>query len=33
LEVNVAVLGAGDKPDRYSYKAAMMLHGKGHVQQ
>lgn len=29
--MNVAVLGASDKPDRYSYKAVRMLREKGHT--
>lgn len=29
--MNVAVVGASNKPDRYSYKAVMMLKEKGHV--
>ena len=29
--MNVAVLGASDKPDRYSYKALMMLSEMGHT--
>jgi uncharacterized protein len=29
--MNVAVLGASNKPDRYSYKAVMLLRAKGHV--
>jgi len=29
--MNVAVLGASSKPDRYSYKAVKMLSEKGHV--
>ena len=29
--MNVAVLGASDKPDRYSYKAVQMLLEKGHT--
>jgi len=29
--MNVAVLGASNKPDRYSYKAVKMLGEKGHV--
>ena len=29
--MNVAVLGASDQPDRYSYKAVMMLKEKGHT--
>ena len=29
--MNVAVLGASDKPDRYSYKAIAMLLEKGHT--
>ncbi len=29
--MNVAVLGASKKPDRYSYKAVKMLQEKGHV--
>ncbi|MFZ2955300.1 MAG: CoA-binding protein [Candidatus Ozemobacteraceae bacterium] len=29
--MNVAVLGASNKPDRYSYKALMMLKDKGHT--
>jgi len=29
--MNVAVLGASDKPDRYSYKAIEMLLEKGHT--
>ena len=28
--MNVAVIGASDKPDRYSYKAVMLLKEKGH---
>jgi len=28
--MNVAVLGASDKPDRYSYRAIQMLREKGH---
>ncbi len=28
--MNVAVLGASDKPDRFSYKAVMLLKDKGH---
>lgn len=28
--MNVAVLGASGKPDRYSYKAVMLLREKGH---
>ena len=28
--MNVAVIGASDKPDRYSYKALMLLMEKGH---
>jgi predicted CoA-binding protein len=31
LDMNVAVLGASDKPDRYSYKAVRMLREKGHT--
>ena len=29
--MNVAVVGASNKPDRYSYKAVMMLKEKGYV--
>ncbi len=29
--MNVAVLGASNKPDRYSYKAVRMLRDKGHT--
>ena len=29
-DMNVAVIGASDKPDRYSYKAVMLLKQKGH---
>ena len=29
--MNVAVLGASNKPDRYSYKAVMLLREKGHT--
>ncbi|HOW64888.1 MAG TPA: CoA-binding protein [Candidatus Paceibacterota bacterium] len=29
--MNVAVLGASNKPDRYSYKAVRMLREKGHT--
>jgi len=29
--MNVAVLGASNKPDRYSYKAVMLLRKKGHA--
>lgn len=29
--MNVAVLGASNKPDRYSYKAARLLREKGHT--
>ena len=29
--MNVAVLGASNKPDRYSYKAVMLLKEKGHT--
>jgi predicted CoA-binding protein len=29
--MNVAVIGASDKPDRYSYKAVMLLKEKGHI--
>ena len=29
--MNVAVLGASNKPDRYSYKALMLLKEKGHT--
>ena len=29
--MNVAVIGASDKPDRYSYKAVMLLKEKGHA--
>jgi hypothetical protein len=29
--VNVAVIGASDKPDRYSYKAVKLLQEKGHT--
>ena len=29
--MNVAVLGASDKPDRYSYKAIVMLRETGHT--
>ncbi len=29
--MNVAVLGASNKPERYSYKAVMMLKEKGHT--
>ena len=29
--MNVAVIGASDKPDRYSYKAVMLLKEKGHM--
>lgn len=29
--LNVAVVGASDKEDRYSYKAVMLLHENGHV--
>lgn len=29
--MNIAVLGASDKPDRYSYKAVRMLREKGHT--
>jgi uncharacterized protein len=29
--MNVAVLGASNKPDRYSYKAVRMLREKGHA--
>ena len=29
--MNVAVLGASNKPDRYSYKAVMLLKEKGHA--
>jgi len=28
--MNVAVVGASNKTDRYSYKAVMMIRGKGH---
>ena len=28
--MNVAVIGASDKPDRYSYQAVMLLKEKGH---
>lgn len=28
--MNVAVLGASDKPEKYSYQAAMLLREKGH---
>jgi predicted CoA-binding protein len=28
--MNVAVIGASDKPDRYSYQAVMLLKQKGH---
>jgi predicted CoA-binding protein len=29
--MNVAVLGASNKPDRYSYKAVMLLKEMGHA--
>ncbi len=29
--MNVAVIGASDKPDRYSYQALMLLKEKGHA--
>ncbi|MBF0546540.1 MAG: CoA-binding protein [Candidatus Riflebacteria bacterium] len=29
--MNVAILGASNKPDRYSYKAIMLLQKKGHT--
>ena len=29
--MNVAVIGASDKPDRYSYQAVMLLKEKGHT--
>jgi uncharacterized protein len=29
--MNVAVIGASDKPDRYSYQAVMLLKEKGHA--
>jgi uncharacterized protein len=29
--MNVAILGASNKPDRYSYKAVRMLREKGHM--
>lgn len=29
--MNVAVIGASDKPDRYSYKAVKLLQEKGHT--
>jgi len=29
--MNVVVIGASDKPDRYSYKAIMLLQQKGHT--
>ena len=29
--MNVAVIGASDKPDRYSYQAVMLLQEKGHT--
>jgi predicted CoA-binding protein len=29
--MNVAVVGASNKPDRYSYKAVMLLREKGHT--
>jgi uncharacterized protein len=29
--MNVAVLGASNKPDRYSFKAVRMLRDKGHI--
>lgn len=29
--MNVAVIGASNKPDRYSYKAVMLLKEKGHT--
>src|ERR1041385_102670 len=29
--MNVAVIGASDKPDRYSYQAVMLLKEKGHM--
>ena len=29
--MNVVVVGASDKPDRYSYKAVMLLKEKGHT--
>jgi predicted CoA-binding protein len=29
--MNVAVIGASDKPDRYSYQAVMLLKDKGHA--
>ena len=29
--MNVAVIGASDKPDRYSYKAVKLLQEKGHA--
>lgn len=30
-KMNVAVVGASNKPDRYSYKAVMLLREKGHT--